>query len=261
MKKFMLVISILALAPAMASAADMSVKAVVPPAPLPSWAGFYIGGHGGYGWKDDPFSLNVDTLNGPLLVNGFKSKGWVGGGHFGYNWQYGSVVGGLELDVSATGIKGNSGLISDPGLGPNGAPRSAYFEDSVKLLASARGRLGWAPNSDWLFYGTGGLALERMEQSLTTTWLNQLVLLNNTNMLSAPGNFVGWVAGGGVEARLMGSNWIARVEYLHYDFGHTRSATVFSQPAAAGGFLVRTDTVGSQTIDVVRAGLSYKFGS
>ncbi len=34
----------------------------------------------------------------------------------------------------------------------------------------------------------------------------------------------GWVAGIGGEARVFDSNWLARLEYLHYDFGHSGSS-------------------------------------
>jgi outer membrane immunogenic protein len=54
-----------------------------------------------------------------------------------------------------------------------------------------------------------------------------------------------------------GPNWIGRVEYLHYDFGRARNTTttVSTQP----GVLSVSEHRGRQTVDVVRAGLSYKF--
>ncbi|MET0632566.1 MAG: hypothetical protein ABWY92_17050, partial [Xanthobacteraceae bacterium] len=90
------------LAPAMA--ADMPVKAR--PAPLPpppDWSGFYVGVHGGYGWKKDRFfsdecqffcGKGVVALNGPvsephIIIDGINPKGGVFGAHAGYNWQYG----------------------------------------------------------------------------------------------------------------------------------------------------------------------------
>ncbi len=259
MKMVVLAGSILALASGTASAADMAVKApYAPPPPVLSWAGFYIGGHGGYGWKDDPFSQTVNTI--PLVtLNGFQSRGWVAGGQFGYNWQYAALVGGVELDVSATGIKGNSATVT---YVPD--PRVTVSESAgndVKLLGSARGRLGWAPGP-WLLYGTGGLAWEHLEQ--TSTFSNTTVnnAPNNgvfTQNISTPVDLFGWVAGAGVETLLFGTNWIGRLEYLHYDFGHSRGSAVSTTtfPGQVGS----VSTVGNQTIDVVRAGLSYKFGS
>ena len=65
--------------------------------------------------------------------------------------------------------------------------------------------------------------------------------------------------GAGVEYRLWQTNWIGRLEYLHYDFGQFRDSffAVTNIPGATG----TSTTAGHQTIDVVRAGLSYKFGN
>jgi outer membrane immunogenic protein len=251
MKTPTLAISIVTLAFSAASAADMEVKSIAPPA-VPSWAGFYIGGHGGYGWNDDPFTF-VQS-NPPSVLNGFKSKGWIGGGHVGYNSQYGAMVGGLELDLSATGIKGNSAtaVAFDPA---NGVTTTNSLGHDVKLLGSARGRLGWTPNADWLVYGTGGLAWEHMEQSAVFTSTQPAFSTSNTSVDS-----FGWVLGTGLEARLAATNWIARVEYLHYGFGHTRSTSTLVTTIGAVT-TTSTNTAGSQTIDIVRAGLSYKFGN
>jgi len=86
----------------------MPVKAPpIPPALAWSWAGFYIGGHGGYGWKRNDFAEVIQT-NPLLTIGGIDSRGWVAGGQAGYNWQYGRWVAGLEVDGSATQIRGNS---------------------------------------------------------------------------------------------------------------------------------------------------------
>ena len=45
----------------------------------------------------------------PGSIDGTKSKGWVGGGQLGHNWQYNRVVTGLEIDLSAADIKGTNG--------------------------------------------------------------------------------------------------------------------------------------------------------
>ena len=58
---------------------------------------------------------------------------------------------------------------------------------------------------------------------------------------------------------LWNSNWIGRLEYLHYDFGTVESTSSFSStdPTARP----TADRGGRQTIEVVRAGVSYKFGA
>jgi opacity protein-like surface antigen len=255
MKMVVLAGSILALAGA-ASAADLPMKAAyAPPPPILSWAGFYIGGHGGYGWKDDPFSLTISS-NPRTILNGFRSTGWVAGGQFGYNWQYGGFVGGVELDVSATDIKGNSAFVTTDFGGGNLFSRQ--LGDDVRLLGSARGRFGWAPSSDWLLYGTGGLGWERLNQ---TSFSGQIIPgtgFFNVNS-TTPTSLFGWVLGAGVEYRLWQTNWIGRLEYLHYDFGQFRNST-FIVTNIQGEF-GQSSPAGDQKIDVVRVGLSYKFGN
>ena len=69
---------------------------------------------------------------------------------------------------------------------------------------------------------------------------------------------IGWVAGAGVETFIGSSNWIARLEYLHYDFGNIDPTTSVSWTAPAPAF-ASSDHGGHQTIETVRAGASYKF--
>jgi outer membrane protein with beta-barrel domain len=237
-----------------AFAADLPVKA--PPAPLPSWswAGFYVGGHGGYGWKQNDFAQVLQTA--PLAaINGVDSTGWVAGGHAGYNWQYDRWVAGVEVDGSATEIRGISNsavrLIAAGTVTVTDTAR-----DDVQYLGTARARLGVAPfaNTDILLYGTAGLAWERVDR--TATQVLATVGGFRSTAVTTPRDHFGWVAGVGGELRLGATNWIGRVEYLHYDFGTVEPVTTTSSSALA---FSREDRGGRQTIDVVRAGLSYKF--
>jgi len=58
---------------------------------------------------------------------------------------------GLEIDGSATGIKGSSQTVTS-------GFQSTTLSDDMKYLGTVRGRLGWTPAGNWLRYGTGGLA-------------------------------------------------------------------------------------------------------
>ncbi len=238
-------------------AADLPVKAR--PAPLPlawSWAGFYIGGHGGYGWKENDYA-EVIQANPVLTLGGIDSRGWVAGGQAGYNWQYGRWVAGLEVDGSATQIRGTSAALVRTFAG--GISITDTAGDDVKYLGTARARVGGAipfANTNVLLYGTGGLAWERVNRIDNTL----LVVPGTTQFASTvtPRDHFGWAAGVGGEFRLGASNWIGRIEYLHYDFGTVeRTTSLVTIPAIPGGTFA--DKGGRQTIDVVRAGLSYKF--
>ena len=131
--------------------------------------------------------------------------------------------------------------------------------DDVKYLGTVRARVGGSvpfANTDVLLYGTAGLAWERVNR--TDSAGLAVPLLTQTVATTTPRDHFGWVAGAGGEVRLGATNWIGRVEYLHYDFGTVETATSVTVTGVPGSF---ADKGGRQTIDVVRAGLSYKFDS
>ena len=59
-------------------------------------------------------------FGGGIILTDIDSNGFVGGFQAGGNWQSGAWVGGLEIDLSGTGIKG-----STSGSAPTGAPGPA----------------------------------------------------------------------------------------------------------------------------------------
>ena len=228
-----------------------------------TWKGFYLGVHGGYGWKDNDFAefAGTNQAGAPVFVGGIDSKGGLFGAHTGYNWQYGAVVGGLELDLSHTGIDGTSApAVVTVG---QGAVATVARADDVQWLGSARARLGFVPQrgsgccgGNFLLYATGGLAWERFERtnSLVQTIPPGITI---TSGGVVPNGSFGWVIGAGAEAKLGGGHWVARVEYLHYEFG--TSETVNSQTVVGAVGTNFREKADNQTIDVIRAGLSYKF--
>jgi outer membrane immunogenic protein len=225
---FGLLASVLAGAGA-AGAADLAVQAPVYKAAPPvysDWSGFYIGVHGGYGWGDMSFDSPFGYTNG-------KPKGGVFGGQAGYNWQFGSFVTGLEVDYSGADLTDSSGTIFSP-----------FFnrETKVDQLGSARARVGYTVLPDLLVYGTGGLGWGHTEVNESLNF-GRFGIAGSSDVSS-----VGWTAGAGLEYKLYG-HWLVRGEYLHYDLG--KSTYSFPFP-----FFTKD---ASTTVDVARAGLSYKF--
>ena len=187
----------------------------------------------------------------PLLTfDGIKSKGAVYGGQVGHNWQYGRAVAGLELDFSATDSGASSNRIVQVG---GGVTTTNFKSDDVSYLGTARGRLGWTP-IDTVLLSTARQALHGNATSeLTPQWTSSPGLTRTTTN-TTPFDRFGWVAGVGVEGLLFGANWVGRLEYLHYDFGRVETFDSFTQnPGISFG-----DRRGSQTIDILRAGVSYK---
>jgi outer membrane immunogenic protein len=257
MKNVLAVLGLLAVtAAAPAMAADMPPPTKAPPVAGWSWKGFYVGGHGGYGWEDDTIVDQITTGTPAIFVRGISSKGWVYGAQVGYNWQYGNWITGLEIDGSKTEINGSTRSPTfDRGTG---LTTSETRGDKTADLASARARVGYALSSGccWnsMVYATGGVAWERFDS--TDLFLDTSVPLGFARLITKPITAVGWVAGAGGEMQVADTNWLLRVEYLHYDFGTvTRTNTVVSNLPSSS-----TDLGGHQTMDVVRGALSYKFG-
>jgi outer membrane immunogenic protein len=220
-------------------------------APYSSWAGFYLGIHGGYGWKDNDFT-QVVMFNPVAQTGGIRSKGWVAGGHGGYNWQYDRIVAGFEADFSLSDLSGSSAAVVRT-TGAN--TETEILGDKVKYLATARTRLGWTPTDAVLLYATGGLAWERLERA--NTEIDRGPVVSQTRIFTTRSDRFGGVVGAGAEWKPWGPNWIGRLEYLHYDFGRFEQATTLTSNVA--GDVPFSERRGRQTIDVLRAGVSYKF--
>src|SRR3974390_3100312 len=133
-----------------AMAADLPVKAPapLPVAPVPTWTGFYIGGHMGGSWTDSGNGvwspLQVFPFGEFPNVGTLENKGaFVGGVHGGYNWQFAPTwVAGLEGDWSWDNSKAsfsqpwdNTVVFTRPGT----VASVSLGED---WLASVRGRIG-----------------------------------------------------------------------------------------------------------------------
>ena len=237
-----------------ASGAILSIAALSPAlaapeaAPIFNWTGFYIGGHLGGGWSDDSAKAALTGAGAfdPAVI-GNNASGIVGGGQIGYNWQFTSNwLLGIEGDFSGTNIHAFGTAPFASGGIPY--PPELHHEATrdINWLASIRGRLGYTSNH-WLVYVTGGGAWGSINYRTNITLVVPLTP-QSFDITSS-----GWVIGGGVEYAVT-SNWTARVEYLHYDFGDT---TVANVPAAAPNAALITTF--NNKIDVVRAGVNYKF--
>lgn len=183
MKKILLAtVAFAALGMGPAVAADLAARTYTkapPPAPLPTWAGLYIGVMGGYAGQED------DGI-----------KGGLAGGTIGYNWQFGNVVLGLEADAAWADINQTAAGFF-PGLGVVSA------EDKIESTGTVRGRLGYAFNTV-LLYGTAGYAWA--DNKLSASALG--VSISDSKFLS------GWTGGAGVEV-LFAPKWSVKAEYLY----------------------------------------------
>lgn len=160
------------------------------------WSGFYAGLQGGYAFGE------LNALSGPFPGTydqsyGTSPTGWVGGGHFGYNFQYGHYLLGAEVDLEGLTMSAND-------AGSLGAGRSMHLD----WQSSLRGRVGWI-SGPWLFYGAAGIVWARGRTALPAA--------------SFTDKYTGWTLGLGLE-RAIASNATVRLEYRYTDYGSTSYA-------------------------------------
>jgi len=205
-----------------ANAADLPAapapytKAPAIVAPISNWTGFYIGAMGGY--------ASENTNDAGALKGGFA------GGTVGYNWQFNTIVAGIEADGAWADVN-NSLTASVPPFGP------VTLAAKVDALATVRGRVGVAFDQV-LFYGTGGLALADNKVGITALGVT----------LSDSKTQVGWTAGAGVEWMFI-PRWSLKAEYLFRSFSST---TFFAQfPPGL--------TLGTLNINSGQVGINYHF--
>ncbi len=162
----------------------------------------------------------------------------------------------MEIDLSSGDLKG-SGSIA--GFDQLGRSVSMTQTDKFDLLGSARARLGYLVLPSVLLYGTGGLAWTRLEQTVTFNQGASTFFAATNTITTTPSWRFGWVAGAGGEARLWNTNWLARLEYLHYDFGASGDLLAAFTAGASINAIAASTTSHHLTADVVRAGIDYKF--
>jgi outer membrane immunogenic protein len=233
---------------AAASAADTPVKAPPIVAATPTWAGFYIGINGGYGWQTRNDNLNYVDIGGlENTGSGFDARGGFGGGQIGYNLQSTNYVYGIEADFEGSGIRGSFSQSPAPGAfccGPGD-----IFAGASKLdwFGTLRGRLGYAFDRS-LLYVTGGLAYGHLNQTIVAT--NPAIPVVFYNLAFAQTK-AGYVLGAGYEYKITPA-WSLRVEYQYLDFG---SDSLSSVPGAPNPTAVAGNVQNS--FNTARIGLNY----
>lgn len=215
------------------------------------WAGFYIGANVGHGWGDLdavlPNTGMAEWLPDSIDV-GMGPKGWFGGGQIGYNFQSGQVVFGLEADFQGADIDDNVTHhieVSDP------SPFDLDLDASLKVrsFGTVRGRLGWDLGRV-MPYVTGGFAWANAKGKAYAPFNPDRWYIGTDS-----NTHTGWVLGGGLEFALA-PNWIARAEYLYFDFGKETYADLFVGSDVGDPYSIDADL----DFQTVRIGVNYKFG-
>ena len=193
-----------------ASAASAAGVALAADLPRPS----YYATTGAYSWAGPYLGGNFGHEWGTTSNNPTRPSGFAGGIEGGYNWQTGQFVFGGEADLALSGAN----------------DMFAPWKFSNPWFGTLRGRAGYA-FSNVLFFATAGVAVGALQAETVG-----LATETHAN--------VGWTAGVGVEAGLVG-NWSAKVEYLFVDL--------------ASNTFALTGTSNGLSASLVRIGVNYHF--
>ncbi len=268
-----------------AMAADLPVKArPLPPASVFNWTGFYAGANVGRAWGHaDPTTIVSCAPVAPPFINYFCSptggqanalaisaagtgsmsgSAVTGGGQIGYNWQYRSIVYGIELDVESFHISATRQVSANypVGFGPVGTTNifAVTSSASTDWLFTARGRVGWA-FGNLLAYATGGLA--RTSLGATHSFIDNIIFVGNggpaAGIWTGSETKVGWTIGGGVEWA-WSRDWSVKAEYMYLHFGSVGApGTIFTSivPGYANAISTSTDL----TARMARIGVNRRF--
>jgi outer membrane immunogenic protein len=188
-----------------------------------------------YNWTGMYGRMNTlqpyDSLMFGAPTNGAPDS-FIGSTQFGYNYQTGPFVLGIESDTrrQAPDLTSAFGANAFDGLN---------LRNEQGWVGTLRPRAGLAADN-WLLYGTAGLAYGTISPDARP---------------STPGTArTGWTVGGGLEFE-SGKQWSLGLEYLYADFGKTPQAqyNMFLGGAPSPG------TVEDRS-QVVRGRLNYRFG-
>ncbi len=225
-----------------AFAADLPGRApAIAPAPIfvaMNWTGFYVGAQVGAIQGKDNAQLNVLGVPVAGAAASFNDTAIIGGLHAGYNWQFNSLVVGLELDGNISGL---SKTVNRLGLFPFAAGDSVRASSSFE--GALVGRVGVAFDNA-LLYVLGGASMADFNVRYNLPFTVGVTQSNNNTRF-------GWTVGAGI-AYKFAPNWSGRVEYRYANYGSETHAFV-AVPALSVRHKVETHRV--------MFGLSYHFGS
>ncbi|MGJ4888759.1 outer membrane protein [Bradyrhizobium sp. HKCCYLR20261] len=216
-----------------ASAADMAARPYTKAPPMivaiNDWSGFYLGINGGYGT-----SRNCWTLADGRAEGCHNATGGTVGGQFGYRWQMGQVVFGLEAQGNWADLTGN-----------NATPLFVPDRNRTKLTAFGlfTGQIGYS-FGDALLYAKGGAAVTDTKYEIFSGVVNTVLATTTVHKWGAS-------VGAGVEYAFA-PNWSVGFEYDHLFMGTTNVPF-------RGAVFTQNDNI-KQDVDLFTARLNYRFG-
>ena len=205
-----------------------------------SWTGFYLGFQQGYGWgSSDTTHLTGDFFSSAAgQVTALDNNGLLGGAHAGYNFQFGSMLVGVEVGYNFASIQDNC-----TGCLTANNPDDRFHSD-VNNLFTVTGRVGYATPSS-LLYAKGGWVSSEIEHSASF----------QGTLGAFKDRIDGWTVGGGYEFKVA-KGLSFGIEYMYVKLDHDNHTTTNHTTIGTQTFPVASDI----DIHTVTARLSYQLG-
>jgi outer membrane immunogenic protein len=241
-----------------------------------NWSGVYFGAHIGGAWSDldwenesrfndrDPEALPDDAE----VSHSFD--GVIGGGHFGFNKQFGHWVFGLEASLSGTDLSETVKHFARDRNGDDAKIDEVRVNTELDWLVLGAVRAGFTWDR-WLGYVKGGFASGRMKlrgrEEFETKFASDDEHLEFEMALSSSKQHHGWHIGAGIEFALK-ENVILGLEYNRIDLGGETHQGLATKTKFENGDGNKVDEVERKeftfevfpdVIHTVKARLSFKF--
>lgn len=227
-----------------------------------SFAGFYAGIHGGYGWSEDSMTImGTEPIGAAVVATGAvpgsvktEGRGWMLGGALGYNWQVGAVVFGAEASINWSDLSGSQSQTLT--LAPLGLPVSLTTTGTQELEWYGRltGRVGFVAFDRALIYFDGGAAYGGVKNTASIA-LNAPAPIGISTAATSDDSKFGWTIGAGVEVALE-QGWRVLASWEYMDFG---SETLALPANVAGVIPVGFQASQDNTFHVAKIGLRKGF--
>lgn len=198
-------------------------KQAIPAMTVPafSWAGFYFGVQGGYGFGSQKDTVAIVDANRQVYgsVSQSQPKGWMGGVFTGFNFYLANgIVFGAETDLNL-GKQNNDNLVRYVDSQGQIAPAFLSLKTSENWNGATRIRLGY-PIDRFMPYVAAGITYAKLEAD------GAFVSETNTSIRkdarTESNNFIGWTIGAGVDYAAL-DNVMLRLEYRYNNYGEEKN--------------------------------------
>jgi outer membrane immunogenic protein len=260
--------------------ADLGIAPKAPPvvAPFQPWAGGYFGSFIGFGWGNVLDATTLTSKFDHYIYNPYSSSSsladtdassMIAGSVFGYNWQSGRFVYGIEADITRTDISADSGSTKATVVsGYGSAFAGGDAMTSIDWYGTLRARGGVILNERWMVYATGGLAYGKVD-------LHGGVGLGGSTGPGQPYSLLsgfhgssikaGWVVGAGIEWQhpfdlplIRGAT--VSLAYQYVDLGSVSTTQVVSITGSDGTASAILNAKADAAFHVVRVGAAWRMG-